>query len=72
MIHKWCKRVFYKQMEVYGKSLEKGVHFAEQFWFSLARRIVQIAGAHYKWTDEEWTEMMNLFLRPNDYKVIST
>ena len=56
-------------MDLYPKSLEKGILFAERVWFSLARRIVQIAGEHYKWTDEEWTEISNLFLRPNDYTV---
>ena len=50
--------------------VEKGREFAERLWFSLAKRILKIAGDHYKWTDEQWEENINLFLRPNDYRVI--
>ena len=48
---------------------EKGRDFAERLWFSLAKRILAIAGEQYKWTDEQWEENINLFLRPNDYRV---
>jgi hypothetical protein len=50
--------------------VEKGREFAERMWFSLAKRILKIAGEHYKWTDEQWEENINLFLRPNDYRVV--
>ena len=50
-------------------NVEKGREFAERFWFSLAKRILKIAGEHYKWDEAEWEENINLFLRPNDYVV---
>ena len=50
--------------------VEKGRQFAERIWFSLAKRILMIAGEHYKWTEEQWEENINLFLRPNDYKCL--
>ena len=50
--------------------VEKGREFAERIWFSLAKRILKLAGDLYKWDDDTWEENINLFLRPNDYKVI--
>ena len=50
-------------------SVEKGREFAERFWFSLAKRILKIAGEHYKWDEQAWEENINLFLRPCDYRV---
>ncbi len=48
----------------------KGRQLAEHVWWQLAKRILKIAGEHYKWTEDEWKEMNDFFLRPNDYKVI--
>jgi hypothetical protein len=50
--------------------IEKGRKLAEFVWFKLARRIVLLAGQHYKWSEEQWQDAQNTFLRPNDYKVI--
>jgi hypothetical protein len=50
--------------------VEKGKRFVELIWWSLAKRIVRIAGDHYQWTEEEWKEAMEQFLRPGDYKVL--
>ena len=50
--------------------VEKGRQFAEHVWWQLSKRILKIAGQHYKWNDDEWKDMTELFLRPNDYKVI--
>ena len=47
----------------------KGAALAEMLWWSLAKRIIKIAGEHYGWKDEQWTAASELFLRPNDYKV---
>ena len=47
----------------------KGAAFAEMLWWSLAKRIVKIAGEHSGWTDEQWTAATELFLRPNDYTI---
>jgi hypothetical protein len=52
--------------------VKKGAEFAEQIWWRLAKRIVQIAGEKYNWTDDEWRDASEKFLRPNDYKVIIT
>jgi hypothetical protein len=49
--------------------IEKGRAFAEIVWWSLAKRIVKIAGEHYNWTDEQWNQAYEIFLRPNDYSV---
>lgn len=59
-------------MDTYSKDerIKKGAEFAEQIWWRLAKRIVQIAGEKYKWTDEEWVEASEKFLRPNDYKIV--
>ena len=50
--------------------VQKGKEFVEMIWWSLAKRIVRIAGDHYKWDDTQWREAQENFLRPNDYKVI--
>ena len=50
--------------------LDKGKRFIEHLWWSLAKRIVRIAGDHYQWTEEEWKSAMEIFLRPGDYKVM--
>ena len=50
--------------------IKKGIQIAEQMWWTLAKRIVKIAGEHYNWTEEEWREAAELFLRPNDYFVV--
>ena len=50
--------------------IQKGQAFAELLWWSLAKRIVKLAGEHYKWDDEQWREASEIFLRPNDYKVV--
>jgi hypothetical protein len=52
--------------------VERGQQLVEQLWWSLAKEIVKKAGAHYKWTDEEWQAATELFLRPNDYSVVVT
>ena len=49
--------------------MKKGIEFTEQIWWSLAKRIVFLAGNLYKWDDERWREANELFLRPNDYTV---
>lgn len=49
----------------------RGNQLVEQLWWSLAKRIVRIAGELYKWDDEKWRQATEIFLRPNDYKVIS-
>ena len=48
----------------------RGKQLVEQLWWSLAKRIVRIAGDMYKWDDDQWRQATELFLRPNDYKVI--
>ena len=50
-------------------NVDKGREFAERFWFSLAKRILKIAGEHYKWDDVVWEENINIFLRSSDYRV---
>lgn len=50
--------------------IQRGKKFAEQLWWSLAKRIVRMAGELYKWDDKEWQEFQDLFLRPNDYSVV--
>jgi len=49
--------------------MKKGIQFTEQMWWSLAKRIVFLAGNLYKWNDEQWRDANEIFLRPNDYKV---
>jgi hypothetical protein len=48
----------------------RGTQLLEQLWWSLAKRIIQKAGDLYKWDDEQWRTVTEVFLRPNDYKVI--
>lgn len=50
--------------------IAKGKKLVEHLWWSLAKKIVLLAGNHYKWDDEQWKTAQELFLRPNDYKVI--
>jgi hypothetical protein len=50
--------------------ITNGVELAEQIWWSLAKKIVFLAGTLYKWDDEQWRDANEKFLRPNDYKVI--
>jgi len=50
--------------------VKRGLQFVEQLWWQLAKQIVKTAGELYKWDDEQWRDMQELFLRPNDYKVI--
>jgi hypothetical protein len=57
---------------VSDERVKRGVEVAEQIWWRLAKKIVQIAGEKYGWSDEEWRDAAEKFLRPNDYKVIIT
>ena len=50
--------------------IQKGKQLAELLWWSLAKRIVKLAGEHFHWDDEQWREASEIFLRPNDYKVV--
>jgi hypothetical protein len=50
--------------------LENGIEFAELIWWMFAKAIVKKAGELYKWNDEQWIQANEIFLRPNDYKVI--
>ncbi len=50
--------------------VQRGLQFLEQLWWQLAKKIILTAGELYEWSEEEWKEMQELFLRPNDYKVI--
>ncbi len=50
----------------------KGIAFAETVWWCLAKRILAIAGQHYGWTEEQERAAWELFLRPNDYRVVAT
>ena len=43
---------------------------AEQIWWSLAKRIVFLAGNLYNWDHEQWRDANDFFLRPNDYRVV--
>lgn len=52
--------------------VKKGKKLAEMIWWSLAKRIVLLAGEMYGWDDERWRDATELFLRPSDYKVIAT
>jgi hypothetical protein len=53
-----------------NENVKKGIVLVEQLWWSLAKRIVFLAGNLYKWDEEQWREANEKFLRPNDYKVI--
>ncbi len=50
--------------------VQRGLQFLEQLWWQLAKKIILTAGELCEWSEEEWKEMQELFLRPNDYKVI--
>jgi hypothetical protein len=50
--------------------VKKGKEFMEFLWWSYAKRIVRLAGEHYNWTDEQWGEASELFLKPTDYSVV--
>uniref|UniRef100_A0A6C0DP86 Uncharacterized protein n=1 Tax=viral metagenome TaxID=1070528 RepID=A0A6C0DP86_9ZZZZ len=50
--------------------VQSGMQFAEQVWWTLAKRIVKLAGETYGWDEEQWRTANELFLRPNDYKII--
>ena len=50
--------------------LEKGRAFAEFVWWSFAKKIFAIAADHYKWSEEDCNRAREIFLRPNDYRVI--
>ena len=50
--------------------VRRGLQFVEQLWWQIAKQIVKTAGEMYGWDDEQWRDMQELFLRPNDYKVI--
>ena len=52
------------------ENVKKGIEFAEQVWWSLAKRIVFLAGNLYEWTDDQWQEANEKFLLPSDYKVV--
>jgi hypothetical protein len=51
------------------KRIADGTQLAEFIWWTLAKRIVQIAGELYEWDDAAWEEAKEIFLRPGDYKV---
>jgi len=53
-----------------SKRLQEGAAFAELIWWTLAKSIVKMAGELYEWDTDQWTTANELFLRPNDYKVI--
>jgi len=52
------------------KRIADGIQFADFIWWSLAKRIVLLAGELYKWDDSEWESAQEIFLRSNDYKVL--
>lgn len=54
----------------YNPRVRKGLQLVEQLWWQLAKQIVKTAGEMYGWDDEQWRDIQELFLRPNDYKVI--
>jgi hypothetical protein len=54
----------------YNPRVRSGLQLVEQLWWQLAKQIVKKAGELYKWDEEQWRDMQELFLRPNDYKVV--
>ena len=52
------------------KRIADGIQFADFIWWSLAKRIVLLAGELYKWDEAEWESAQEIFLRSNDYKVL--
>ena len=55
---------------VEDQRITRGIKMAEQIWWSLAKRIVFLAGNLYNWDDDQWRDANEFFLRPNDYKVV--
>jgi hypothetical protein len=47
----------------------RGAKLVEMIWWSLAKRIVLLAGDMYGWNKEQQQEVWNSFLRPMDYTV---
>jgi hypothetical protein len=54
------------------KRIADGIRLAEFIWWTLAKRIVRIAGELYEWDDAGWEEAKEKFLRSGDYKVEKT
>lgn len=54
----------------YNPRVRRGLQLVEQLWWQIAKQIVKTAGELYGWDDEQWRDMQELFLRPNDYKVV--
>jgi len=50
--------------------VEKGKELAEMIWWSLAKRIVLLASEHYKWDDDQLSEITDIFLKPSDYTIV--
>jgi hypothetical protein len=57
-------------MDENEERIAHGTQFAEFVWWSLAKRIVLLAGEFYKWNDDEWQIAKDIFLRSNDYAVV--
>ena len=53
------------------KRIAEGIKIAEFMWWTLAKRIVGIAGDLYKWDESRWEVVKEKFLRSNDYVVIA-
>jgi len=53
------------------KRIADGKQFAEFLWWTLAKRIVGIAGELYKWDESQWEVIKEKFLRNNDYAVVA-
>ncbi len=54
----------------YNPRVRRGLQLVEQLWWQLAKQIVKTAGELYGWDEDQWRDMQELFLRPNDYKVV--
>jgi len=57
-------------MDVNEQRIADGIQCAEFIWWSLAKRIVLLAGELYGWNEEQWQTAKELFLRSNDYVVV--
>jgi len=53
------------------KRIAEGIKIAEFMWWTLAKRIVGIAGDLYKWDESRWEVVKEKFLRSNDYVVVA-
>jgi hypothetical protein len=53
-----------------SQRMKDGTAFAEHIWWTLAKSIVKLAGELYEWDTDQWNTVNEMFLRPNDYKVI--